>query len=196
MSLNPLPLLSSLATTAGSFLGGIQTYLIVGAVTLALGLAGGAYGGYRWELGTYEKQVAYDAQAQTKAVELAQKMDTADAQVAQDDAVAEQARIDKATLTTTTIQTEITRYVHDKISCPGPTVGLARLLYAAASRQDPAALTLAAGQSDDACSDVSATEVAGWFTSYADTAGKNADQLNALIADVQASHAIAAQVQP
>ncbi len=47
MFLNPLPLIKGGLSAAGSFLGGIQTYLIVGASCVALGLAGGAFSTYK-----------------------------------------------------------------------------------------------------------------------------------------------------
>lgn len=48
---------------------------IFGGIALAL-LAGGFYGGYRWELGTYEAKVAADATAQVKSDRLAMQFDS------------------------------------------------------------------------------------------------------------------------
>jgi len=182
-----MPLLNVAETAIAPYL----TWIKLGAAALALvGLLGaGFYAGYRWELGTYEKRVADDAAAQTKAV--AEKAASISAQDAVNTAAAisEAQSQTKVEIHTVTVTKEIPTYVHDKISCPGPTVGLARVLFGAASATDPATLNLAPGQSDDDCSDVTASEVASWFTQYAGNSQGNAQQLNDLESWVTANHA-------
>lgn len=167
---------------------------LVGAMIL---VGGGAYAGYRFELGRYEQLVAADAKAQTKAVELAlntQRHIDADNQAAAVLAAQAQQHIVTQTLT---ITKEIPRYVHDDTLCPsGLTVGLARVLRGAADGTDPASLQLAPGQSDDTCSDVAPTEVAGWFTGYAQASRANTQQLSDLIAAVKANDKTATQPSP
>lgn len=195
MTLNPLPLLSSAASAATGFLGGIQTYLIVGAVTLALGLAGGAYAGYRWEHGALASLQLADAQAVTQAVQKEAKSAAAQAQVSLTAAVAEAGAQAQIITHTVTVTKEIPVYVtpvQDSRGCI--TVGLMRILRAASSQTDPDTLQLAAGQSDDDCSDVDASTLAGWFTGYSAAAEANSEQLDALEKWITDNHA--AQVVP
>lgn len=152
---------------------------------------GGFYAGYRWELGAYEKRVATDAvaaeQATLKALKTQQTIDAANQVAAAIDAKAQQ----KIVTQTITVTKEIPHYVHDTVSCPGLTVGLARVLRGAADGTDPASLALAPGQSDDTCSDVTPSEVAGWFTGYASAARANTQQLSDLQASIKANQATA-----
>lgn len=181
---------TAISTVTGA-LGGIWGYVAAAGLALAIG----AYGGYRWEYGTYQARVASDAAAVLQAVKEAKASDDAQAKVALSSALAEAAAQQKIEVQTVTITKEVPVYVtkkQDTIVCIP--VGLARVLRAAAERVDPSALQLAPGQSDDACSDVTASEVAGWFTPYADASTKNAEQLNALEAWVVANHN--AQVSP
>lgn len=180
MTLNPLPLLSSAASAVTGFLGGIQTYLIIGAVALAVGGAGGTWVGYRIESGKVAAIQTTLAQAQTQVAQHGARIIAVEDKVGLDFALAHQTIDDHITLQVATNSQEITLYVHDKISCPGPTVGLARVLRAYADGIDPANLSLAPAQSDDDCSDVSASEVASWFNAYAGVARQNAQQLTDL----------------
>ncbi len=176
-------LLSGAASTATSFLGGIQTYLIIGAISVAVGVAGGFYAGYRWELGTYETLVAADATAVTVAEKTQDTRDKAELLLGQTAGIKEgeaQAQIQVVTVTQTK---EIPAHVTPiQVTRACLSVGLMRLLRAASGETDPDSLTLAAGQSDDDCSAVSPVTVAGWFTGYAAASEANAEQLNALIA--------------
>lgn len=173
------------------FLTSLSAKLLAAVVAGLVLLAAGAYGGYRWELGTYEARIAADATALTKATQAAAakqlKIDAANQTAAMADAQAQQVIVTK----TVTLTKEIPIYVHDTIACPGLTVGLARVLRAASAGIDPASLNLAAGQSDDACSDVAPSEVAGWLTDYAGAAIANAQQLNDLETAVRANDALA-----
>ncbi len=168
-------------------LSGIWTYIVAGVVSLAIG----AYGGYRWELGAYNNLKAADAKSLVMAMQKAAKTQAAEDKVNLNAAVAE-ARAQQKIITQTQIITQtVTKYVHDTISCPGLTVGLARVMRAAAAGIDPASLDLAPGQSDDFCSDIAPSEVAGWFTAYAGASKANAEQLNALEANILAKTAAA-----
>lgn len=162
----------------------------IGLGALAL-LAGGFYSGYRWELGKYETLVAADAIAKYDAVFAALKTEQAIAAKNQTAAVAAAQAQQRIVTQTVTVTKRIPTYVHDTISCPGLTVGLARVLRGAADGTDPASLSLAPGQSDDSCSDVTPSEVAGWFAGYALAARANTQQLSDLIAAVKANDAIA-----
>lgn len=185
MSGLPIPTLPSLTTIKFALAG----------IALLAALGGGFYAGYRWELGIYEKRVAADAlavqKAQAAAIHEALAINKANDAAAQKDAQAQQQIVTR----TVTITREVTVHVHDQVFCPGPTVGLARVLRAAAAGVDPTSLDLAPGQSDDSCSDVTASEVASWFTAYAGTAQQNSQQLNDLIAAVKANDASAAMTK-
>lgn len=164
----------------------------IGLGALAL-LAGGFYAGDRWELGKYETLVAADAVAAQHATAAALKTQQAIDAKNQETALAAAQAQQRIVTQTVTITKRIPTYVHDTISCPGLTVGLARVLRGAADGTDPASLSLAAGQSDDTCSDVTPTEVAGWFAGYALAARANTQQLSDLIAAVKANDAIVAK---
>lgn len=179
-----MTILSSGLKAVTGFLGGIQSYLITGAVALAVGTAGGAWVGYRIESGKVAAIQASLAEAETQVAQHGARIIVAQDRVALDAALSHQTITANITLQTAVNEKEITLYVHDKISCPGPTVGLARVLRAYSEGIDPADLSLAAGQSDDDCSDVSASEVADWFNQFADAARKNAQQLNDLEAEI------------
>lgn len=165
--------------------------IIAGLVGAILLFGAGSYAGYRFEHAAFADYKTAAAEAQTKAIAGAlakqQKIDSAN----QDAAVREAEAQQKIVTVTQTITKEINHYVHDQTTCPGGlTVGLARVLRGAADGTDPASLQLAAGQSDDTCSDATPTEVAGWFTAYAAASRGNAEQLNALIASVNKNAAV------
>lgn len=182
--------LSSLISPITSFFGGIQTYLIIGAITLAVGGASGAWVGYRIESGKVAAIQTADAKAQTQAVSKQARADKAQSAVDVKAAIDWQAKYDADNLPPAIIHDEVVRYVTvkaDTVTCIP--VSLERLLHAYAGRVDPASLPSTPGQSDDACSDVSASEVASWFKDYSDKANTNADHVDALEAWIAANHA-------
>jgi hypothetical protein len=187
--LNPLSLLSPAISAVTGFFGSFKTYLIIGTVTLAVGAASGAWVGYRMESGKVAAIQAADAEAETQATQLAAFHAKAEDKVALDAAVHNQTIEGNITLQVAVNAKEITLYVHDQISCPGPTVGLARVLRSYAAGIDASTLSLAPGQSDDDCSDVTASEVASWFNSYAGAARQNSQQLNDLEDWIAKDHA-------
>lgn len=173
------------------------TWLKFGAAAVILTLAGsaGAYAGYRWEAGTVATLKKNDALAQVAAVQAVRIIEQAQASVDVAAAIAEANAQTKIVTQTVTITKEIPRYVtvhQDAIVCVP--VGLARFMRAAAAGADPAAFELASGQSDDACSDITATEMAGWISDFAGAAQGNTEQLTALQAWIIDNHK--AQVQP
>jgi hypothetical protein len=182
MSLNPLPLI-------GSFLGGIQTYLIVGASVAVVAGSAGTYAGYRWEAGKVAEIKLADAQAQSRAVQVASDARSRQDAVTLASAVNE-AKAQAALQThVITITKEIPRYVTvhaDAVTCIP--LGLVRLLDATVLQADPASLELAPGQSNDACSPVSATQLAASVIANYGTAIANAEQMTALQAWVIENH--------
>lgn len=183
---NPLPLLA-----------GVKTYLIVGAVTGAVAFAGGAYSGWRWEHGAV-LQARLDAAAlASKAKELAAKDQAAQDAVKLKAAVAEALFQGRLEGRISLIVQETPVYVtaaQDAIVCIP--VGLARVLRAAAEGRSPGSLSLAPGQSDDDCSDITATEMARWFTAYAGASLGNAHQLNSLEAEINEHAKVRSGEQP
>ncbi len=154
----------------------IAAYGIAGILIFS----GGAWVGYRLESGVADRLRAEAADARTEGLKIGAADQRALDQIAIDAAVREAQAQTKIQVQTITVTKEIPRYVHDQIYCPGPSIGLARILRAAADGVDPASLSGPAGQSDDACSDFTATEVAGWFAGYAGAARANTEQLTAL----------------
>ena len=168
-------------------------------VVVALALVGtfsaGSYAGWRWEREAYLTQVASDKDAEIYAVQAMAK-----AQQAQD-AVALAAAVKEAKAQATvetqivTVTKEIPRYVtihQDAVVCVP--YGLVRLLDATVNQTDPSAFQPPAGQSDDTCSPVKASALAGSVIANYGAAIANAEQLTALQAWIVANHA--AQVQP
>lgn len=172
--------------------GGLQGYLIAAGVAALLSGGVAGYVVHHWDQVALQKLQLADANAQLQAEHTAavhqQMLDTA----TQGAAVAEASAQAQLANVTYSIKLEIPRYVtpaQDASVC-GLSVGLARVLRAAAAGIDPAALNLPPGQSDDACADTTPSEVAGWFAGYAGAANANAEQLNAIIALDKATDAV------
>lgn len=158
-------------------------------------LSAGAYAGYRWEAGTVAKLELADAQARSQAIQIAAASQKAQDGVALAAAVKEAKAQTQIEVQTVTVTKEIPRYVtiHQDATVCVP-YGLVRLLDAAADQTDPSAFQLAPGQSDDTCSPVKASDLAGSVIANYSAAIANAEQLTALQAWIVANHA--AQVQP
>lgn len=172
-------------------LSSLTTTLIGGAALALVSFSGGAYSGYRWELGTVEQLRAADATATALAVKDAATRQKAADVIALTDSSAEgvaQVAIKDQTLTVTK---EITRYVPQTVACiPN---GLVRVLNAAATGADPASVAYAPGQPDDACAALSWRDFASDLTDDYGAGRANAEQLNALEADIRAQ---SAAIQP
>lgn len=87
---------------------------------------------------------------------------------------------------TRTLTQEVPRYVtvqQDAVACIS--YGLVRVLDAAATGRDPSDLELPAGQSDDACTTLTASDLARGVIENYGVAQQNAEQLDALIADIR-----------
>lgn len=185
---NPLSLLSSAGSAIAGFFGGFQTYLITGALALAVGGAGGAWVGYRMESGKVAAIRAADAEAETQAVTKAAAISTAQSAVNTNAAIADAQAQASISAPHIVIRTEIKNVPPILPACSGLSVRLARLLYAAAAQDDPATIPLATGQSDDDCSDFTVAEVAGWFNDYSAASQANSKQLNDLEEWVAKNH--------
>lgn len=183
-------------SAATGFFGGFQGILIAAGIALAVGLAGGAYAGYRWELGTYETRVAADATAQSAAEAIAfkkgQDLAAANQKAGTDDAAAQQVIVDHYH----TITKEVPVYVtpaQDAHACV--TYGFVRVLYAAERGIDPATIPIASGQSDDACTDYDLSALATDLAADFQAANANAQQLTDLEAAVVTNDAIGVKGQ-
>lgn len=179
--MNPLSLLTSA-------LGGVWGYVAAAAVAGLLAAGGTGYVVHRMDATTLNQVKLDDAQAATKALTASlasqRRVDGLNEAAAVREAQAQQ----KIVTVTQTITRKVPVYVHDQVRCnSGLTVGLARILRAAAAGVDPASLSLPAGQSDDTCADLTPSEVASWFADYAAAARGNAEQLDALEAAVRAN---------
>lgn len=179
-------LISTALKTTGSFLGGIQTYLIVGAVSAALAFTGGAYVQYRMDQGAF-KGLQLD-----HANELIAAKDLAATDQHNKDLINQKSAVDQAKaqgdIALAEYKAHERNHVHvtphqDNVICVS--VGLVRVLNAAVFQTDPAAVQLAPGQSDDACSDVKASVLSDAVVEWLYTGHKNAKQLNDLIANLR-----------
>ena len=125
-----------------------------------------------------------DQKAQTQAIQDADAIRQSQDQANLDAALAE-AKAQQAIATTTrTVTREIT--IHVPQTQPCIPYGLVRVLDDAATGGDTANAATAAGQSDDACTGISWRALAGELTGDYGIGRANAEQLNALEADVTA----------
>jgi hypothetical protein len=170
-----------------SLFGGFGGYAVAALLAAIFSGAGVGWIVHEIDQGSYQRLVASDAKAQVAAVETARDLQSKGDAVALAMALREAKAQQQIVTQTVTVTKEIPVYVTtkaDAISCIP--VSLERLLRAAAEGNSAGSLSLASGQSDDSCSDVSASEMAGWFTQYAGAARANAQQLNDLEATIKA----------
>lgn len=175
--------------SVGSFFGGIQTYLIVGAVSAALAFGGGIWLEHGLEQGVINGMKLADAKYVSDQITAVAKLQQGQDKITLDAAIGAQKAFDDLHVRYVTLTQEITPYVtpvQEAKSCL--TVGLARSLRADADGSVDEVLQLAPGQSDDDCSDVTEAEVAGWFKAYAEASEHNAQQINLLEAEIVRLH--------
>lgn len=135
----------------------------------------------------YDKLVTRQLAEKDAAVKAAIKSVKAQADLAQASAVAEAAAQQKIVVHTKKVYEEVPIYVTPAQDARGcVTYGLVRVLDAAVTGRDPADLKLPAGKSDDACAPVAASDLARSVAGNYGTARQNAEQLDALIADITA----------
>lgn len=172
---------SAITGTLSSALGGIWGY--VAAAVLSASLA--AFGAYEVTAAFKDRTIGElklaDSQAMTNAVTAAKADLAARDKVTLDAAVSRATSQQKIVTQTVTITKEIPAHVtpaQDARTCI--TYGLVRVFDAAAGGADPDTLSLPAGQSDDACAPVKASDLARSVAENYGSARDNADQLTAL----------------
>lgn len=175
----------------------MKLFPYIAVAVFALGvLVGGKAADVRWE-GRMEKHLKNDVIAQNEAVKEARADERKKAAVDKASAVAA-AKVDRIIETNTrTIIQEIPTYVtpaQDLHSCV--TYGLVRVYDAAILGVQPSDLDLPAGQSDDACAPVKASDLARSLADNVGAARQNAAQLDALIANVATATDIYNQEKP
>ena len=146
-----MPGISTLIGLGSKLFWGIYGYLAIAALCASVG----AYGGYRWELGTVNGLKASMAQAAAQAIQKAKDQqaaqDTLSAQSQVKAAVERQKSIDASHV----IVKEVTRYVtpkQDHTDCVR--LGSLLLLYAAVHQVDPGSIPVAPGLTTDSCTSV------------------------------------------
>ena len=183
--------LSNVFSAASTFLGGVQTYLIVGALSGLLSAGVSGYVVYRVELSTINGLKASAAVSAQKATIVAlDKQKSLDA-ATQAAAIAEAASQVKVETVTRVITKEIPAHVtpqQDSHECV--TFGFVRVLYAAERGADPDSLALPASESDDACTAIKLSDLAASLATDYGVSLENSEQLNALIANVKQTDAI------
>lgn len=156
---------------------------------LALGAAG-VYGAHivkQIDAGKIATIQAADAKAQAAAISQAAEIQKAQDALSLKDQAAETGAQAKIVTRTVTLIQKVPTYVTPAQDARGCiSWGTLRVLDAAALGVDPGTLQLPAGQSDDACSAVKASDLASSVAGNYGTASQNSEQLNALIADVKA----------
>ena len=177
---------------AGAF-SGVWGY--AAAAALSAIVAGSATGWtvHRIDQAAYVTLQLADAEAKDDAMAALARTDQREARANLDAAVSEAAAQQKIVTETVTVSKEIPIHVPQSVPCIS--YGLVRVLDDAATGSDTANAPAPAGQSDDACAPLSwrafASELAGDYA----TGRANAEQLNALEADVTAL-AAAADAKP
>ncbi len=182
---NPLDLLKLKGAVFGAF------------ILFAAGSLSGGFLTHAVDQNRYDALVISHAKADAKAAEASRKAqeaavaaaratERATAVLAQESALRAAAADQKIVYRTNTIikevPTHVTAQTDARVCVP---VGLVRLLDAAALGVDPADLVLPAGQSDDTCSSVRASDLARSVVGNYGIARQNAEQLDQLIADIR-----------
>lgn len=191
MTLNPLPVLKGAWGAIGGFLGGIQTYLIVGAVSASLAAGAAGWASYHWRDGEVNglKLAAANVQVKivTRTLVVHDRVATVNLAAATREAYAQGEIAGRAQALQQRIPTYVTPAQDRLIACLP--VGFLRVLRAAEDGlDDPGSLALAAGQSDDDCADIAASAVASILAAEITAGRANAEQLNALTASIKAIH--------
>lgn len=167
------------------------TVLGAAAIAIASFAAGGTLV-HKIDHGAYAQlQLSY-AKAEAKAQAAAAANTQAQAALSQETGTAEALAQQSIEGQTRTIIREVPRYVtvhQDAVGCI--TWGMLRVHDAAAIGVDPGALVPPAGQSDDACSPIEPSDFAAAVAGNYAVARANAEQLNALAADVAQRVALA-----
>lgn len=165
---------------------GLRALSIAAAVAFGLGAAGGGYITHAVDQHKYDQLVIDHATAQAKAVAAAREDERKTAKLSSDNgqkaAVADQKIVYRTNTIIKEVPTHVTPQTDARVCVP---VGLVRLLDAAALGIEPSDLVLPAGQSDDTCSAVKASDLARSVARNYGTARQNAEQLNQLIADIR-----------
>jgi hypothetical protein len=178
---------------------GLRTAAIAGAVSLALGAAGGVYTGYRWERSAYDRHLTADATALAKATKKAADDQHRIDLLNQSDAV-EQAyfrgRLDAQTINlvlgvpaNVTVAQDAAAAAADRAGCV--TFGFARVLYAGAHGVPAESLSLPSGESVNSCTALEPSKLAAAVAQDLAAGYSNAHQLDALIGAVVRNDAIA-----
>lgn len=168
---------------------------LVGAMIL---VGGGAYAGYRFELGRYEHLVAANAIAQTKAVELARQQERKIAAGNQMDAVAQayfKGKMDAQTINlvlgvpaNVTISQDNSAAVAVSAGCV--TYGFYRVLIAGERSEPAESFSIPSGESVDSCTAVKPSDLAAAVAQDLAAGAGNGHQLDSLIAAVKRNDAI------
>lgn len=141
---------------------------------------------HRLDAANLAKVEAGYSQAQAAATAQAAALQKAQDQITLSSAVAEASSQTRIITRTSTLIQKVPTYVTVQQDRACVSYGLVRVLDAAVHGVDPSELQLPAGQSDDACSPVKASDLARSVAGNYGVAHQNAEQLTALQADVSA----------
>jgi hypothetical protein len=176
--------MGSLISLITGALSGVWGTLAAGAIAAILAGSTAGYVVHRMDEATIAAIKLADQKAQTQAIQDADAIRQTQDQANLDAALAE-ARAQQAIVTKTrTVTREIA--IHVPQTQPCIPYGLVRVLDDAARGSNTANTATAAGQSDDACTGISWRAFAGDLSDDYGIGRANAEQLNALEADVTA----------
>ena len=174
--------MGSIISLVTGTLGGIWGYIAAAVFAAALSGVGVGWTVHKVDVATIASMRLADANAAKAAIVAEAKTQKAQDDVDLSSAVAEAKAQQQIVTQTVTVSKEITKHVTDTVPCIP--FGLVRVLNDAATGSDTANAPAAAGQSDDACSGISWRSFANDITDDYGAGRENAEQLNALEANV------------
>jgi hypothetical protein len=175
-------------------LGGIWGYIVAGVVSAVIASAGVGYTVYEVEQAQYVKLQLNYADAEAKAIKIATGIQHSQDLINQASAVAAAKDDQRLADQRSSIPERIVEHVPVTVACIP--VGLVRVLNGYASGHGTADLSIAPGQPDDACAAVSWRSLAADISDDYVSANKDADQLDALIANITQTDTITQKGTP
>lgn len=168
---------------------------LVGAMVL---VGGGAYGGYRFELGRYEQLVSADAKAMTKSVELARKQEQKITKNNQEDAVAQayfRGKMDATTVNLVLGVPENVTFTQDESAVHANdagciTFGFVRVLIAGERGEPAESFSIPSGESVDSCTALKPSELAAAVAQDLAAGVANGHQLDSLIVALKRNESV------
>lgn len=172
---------------------GFKTAAIAGLVSLAVGFAGGAYSGYRWQAGIVANLKLADERAENaslaKIAAIGKQLAAANSKNGAHDVVAQTKLVNHYITLTKEVPYYVTVTQDNASGCIS--YGFVRVLVAGQRGVAASALALPAGVTDDSCTGYTLSTLASALSPGFLAANQNAQQLNDLIHSINENDTIA-----